>query len=230
KLKEEGLINHICISSHLIRDQIKELLMEGIFEGVLFGYSAYNFKTRQLAFDAIREKHLGAVIMNPLGGGLIPENPQMFNFLKQEPDEGTVAAALRFLWDHREISSTIVGFDILEHVNEALAAMETYKPRSVEDLAAVKEKADISFEGICTGCGYCDDCPVYIPIPKYMDAYNQKILGKPNNSKNIIDERLYWHWGLNRKPAARCTACGQCEKMCTQHLNIIERLKEIVSA
>ncbi|MCL2129151.1 MAG: aldo/keto reductase, partial [Treponema sp.] len=34
KLKEEGLINHICISSHLIRDQIKELLMEGIFEGV----------------------------------------------------------------------------------------------------------------------------------------------------------------------------------------------------
>ena len=59
KLKDEGLIRHICISSHLIKDEIKELLMEGVFEGVLFGYSAYNFRTRQAAFDAIREKKPG---------------------------------------------------------------------------------------------------------------------------------------------------------------------------
>ncbi|MDR2369832.1 MAG: aldo/keto reductase, partial [Treponema sp.] len=69
KLKEEGLIRHICVSSHLVKDENRELLSEGVFEGVLFGYSAYNFRTREAAFDAIRAKKLGAVVMNPLGGG-----------------------------------------------------------------------------------------------------------------------------------------------------------------
>ena len=224
KLKDEGLIRHICISSHLINDEIKELLNEGVFEGVLFGYSAYNFRTRQAAFDAIREKHLGTVVMNPLGGGLIPQNPDLFAFLKQG-NEGTVAAALRFLWDHPEITVTLVGFDTLAHVREALDAVEGYKPRSETELAAVKAKSEGSLEGLCTGCAYCDDCPEGVPIPKFMDAYNHKILNKKD--KDPIGDRLHWHWSLERSAAGKCAACGQCEKACTQHINIIERLKEI---
>ena len=225
KLKSEGLIRHICISNHLINDEIKELLMEGVFEGVLFGYSAYNFKTRQAAFDAIRKNKLGAVVMNPLGGGVIPQHPERFDFLKR-PGEGTVAAALRFLWDHPEINVTLVGFETVEHVQEALAAMENYKPRTEAELEAVKAGADASLEGICTGCAYCKDCPMDVPIPKYMDAYNQKILSSPDK-KDPIGDRLKWHWSLKRQDAGKCSGCGQCEKACTQHINIIERLKEI---
>jgi predicted aldo/keto reductase-like oxidoreductase len=227
KLKEEGLIRHICVSSHLIKGEIKELLMEGVFEGVLFGYSAYNFKTRQEAFDAIRAKTLGAVVMNPLGGGIIPQHPQLFGFLQRE-GESTVAAALRFLWDHPEISVTLVGFQTIEQVREALAAMEGYKPRTLPEMEEVKAKADASFEGICTGCAYCDDCPQEIPIPQFMDAYNHKLLNIPPD-KDPIGDRLYWHWSLERSVAGKCIACGQCEKACTQHINIIERLKEIAA-
>jgi predicted aldo/keto reductase-like oxidoreductase len=225
KLKEEGLVRHICVSSHLIKDEIRELLMEGVFEGVLFGYSAYNFQTRQEAFDAIRAKKLGAVVMNPLGGGLIPEHPELFKFL-QRPGESTVAAALRFLWDHPEISVTLVGFQTIEHIKEALAAMEGYQPRSAAELEAVKAASTASFEGICTGCAYCDDCPQGIPIPQFMDAYNQKLLGT-KTEKDPIGERLKWHWSISRSVAGKCVACGQCEQACTQHINIIERLKEI---
>jgi len=224
KLKEEGLIRHICISSHLIKNEIKELLMEGVFEGVLFGYSAYNFKTRQEAFDAIREKKLGAVVMNPLGGGVIPQHPELFDFLRRG-GESTVASALHFLWDHAEITNTLVGFDTMEHLKEALQAIESYKPRTQKELEEVKAKASASFEGICTGCAYCDNCPQGIPIPQYMDAYNQKILDK--KSKDPMGERLQWHWNLNRAGAGKCSSCGQCEETCTQHINIIERLKEI---
>ena len=227
KLKEEGLIRHICVSSHLIKDEIKELLMEGVFEGVLFGYSAYNFKTRQEAFDAIRAKNLGAVVMNPLGGGIIPQHPHLFGFLQRE-GESMVAAALRFLWDHPEISVTLVGFQTIEQVREALAAMEGYKPRTPQEMEEVKAKADASFEGICTGCAYCDDCPQGVPVPQFMDAYNHKLLGNPAD-KDPIGERLYWHWELKRSVAEKCIACGQCEKACTQHINIIERLKEIAA-
>jgi predicted aldo/keto reductase-like oxidoreductase len=213
------------VSSHLINEEIKELLMEGVFEGVLFGYSAYNFRTRQAAFDAIKEKKLGAVVMNPLGGGVIPANPQRFTFI-QRPGEGIVAAALRFLWDHAEITSTLVGFQTIEQVREALAAIEGYQPRTAAELAALKSGAQASFEGICTGCVYCDDCPQGVPIPKFMDTYNQKILNG-EGGVDPIGNRLKWHWSLDRSVAGKCTACGQCEQACTQHINIIERLKEI---
>ena len=229
KLKEEGLIRHICVSSHLIKDQIKELLTEDVFEGVLFGYSAYNFQTRQAAFDVIREKKLGAVVMNPLGGGVIPQHPELFGFLRRQ-GESMVTAALRFLWDHPEISVTLVGFRSEEQVKEVLAAMDGYKPRTAKELEAVKTGANASLEGICTGCGYCVDsegnCPQNIPIPKFMDAYNQKILSPPEK-KDPIGIRLNMHWSLKPSVAGTCTACGNCEKACTQHIDIIKRLKEI---
>ena len=234
KLKEEGLINHICVSNHLVKDEIKELLMEGVFEGVIFGYSALNFQTRQKAFDAVREKKMGAVIMNPLGGGVIPQNPELFEFLKRG-NESTVTAALRFLWDHPEISITLVGFGTNAHVKEALAAMEGYVPRTQTELEEVKAKAQASLEGICTGCGYCTGskavsaCPQDIPIAKFMDTYNQKIFGLPPTEEDKIGFRLRIHWKLDRSIAGKCTSCGQCEKACTQHINIIDRLKEIAS-
>ena len=224
KLKEEGLIKHICISSHLIKDEIKELLMEGVFEGVLFGYCAYNFRARQEAFDAIRKTNIGAVVMNPLGGGIIPEHGELFKFIQRE-NESIVTSALRVLWDHSDITSTLVGFDTMEHLEEALTAMEGYKPRTDAELREIIAKADSSFEGICTGCAYCDDCPAGVPIPKYMDAYNHKLLNK--NSQDPIGDRLKWHWSLKKEDAAKCTECGQCEKACTQHIDIIKRLKEI---
>ena len=231
KLKEEGLINHICISSHLIKNEIKELLLDGVFEGVLFGYSAYNFNTRQEAFDVIKEKKLGAVVMNPLGGGVIPQHPELFKFIMREGESAAVAA-LRVLWDHPEITNTLVGFDTMEHLNEALQAMETYKPRSLAELEETKAKASISLEGICTGCAYCvpdngDTCPQGIPVPKFMDAYNQKILDKI--TPDPVGDRFKWHWRIDKAEAKKCTSCGLCEKLCTQHIDIIKRLKEFAS-
>jgi hypothetical protein len=227
KLKDEGIIRHICVSSHLIGDEIRELLMEGVFEGVLFGYSAYNFSTRQKAFDAIREHDLGCVVMNPLGGGLIPNNPDLFSFVKTHDDETTVQAALRFLIAHDDITVSLVGFGSKEHVDEAIAAADGYEPISAEQLAAIKARASANFEGICTGCGYCEGCPEEIPIPKLMDAYNQKLLH--GDYKSLLN-RLKWHWNVPADEAAKCIECGQCEEACTQHLDITGRLKEIVEA
>ncbi|MFP4114655.1 MAG: aldo/keto reductase [Spirochaetota bacterium] len=227
KLKDEGIIRHICVSSHLIGDEIKELLMEGVFEGVLFGYSAYNFATRQKAFDAIREHNLGAVVMNPLGGGLIPSNPEIFSFVKTRDDESVTEAALRFLIAHDDITVSLVGFGTKEHVDEALRAVEGYRPITEAQLEAIKAGASANFEGICTGCGYCDNCPEAIPIPKMMDAYNQKRLY--GDTQEMLN-RLQYHWNIAPDLAAKCIECGRCEEACTQHLDIVNRLKEIAAA
>jgi predicted aldo/keto reductase-like oxidoreductase len=227
KLKEEGLIKHICVSSHLIQDDIEDFLMENAFEGVLFGYSAYNFKTREKAFNAIHAKKLGAVVMNPLGGGIIPQHPELFGFIKRDAQESPVHAGLHFLWDHKDLTTTLVGFSKESEIEDALAAIQNYKPRTEAELASVKAKAEGLFEGLCTGCAYCDDCPKEIPIPKFMDAYNQKLLSATGDA--ALKERLKMHWGVSRKISSECIACGQCEGACTQHIPIIDRLKEIAA-
>lgn len=61
-------------------------------------------------------------------------------------------------------------------------------------------------------------------IPKFMDAYNTYLMTK---EKKAVANRLDNHWGMSSKDAAECVACGHCEEQCTQHLPIIERLREI---
>jgi predicted aldo/keto reductase-like oxidoreductase len=224
KLKEEGLIRHVCVSSHLIGDQIRELLDEGVFEGVLFGYSAYNFNTRKAAFDAIRRHSLGAVVMNPLGGGIIPQNPALFEFVKTQKEETVVEASLRFLLAHPEISVILVGMRDVSDVKEAVRAAEGYRKIPKAELDRITKTAGQSFQNLCTGCQYCDGCPEGIQIPKLMDAYNHKIL---YGQDQAILNRLSWHWSVKPEEAGKCTACGHCEDACTQHLPIIERLEEI---
>jgi predicted aldo/keto reductase-like oxidoreductase len=164
--------------------------------------------------------------MNPLGGGIIPQHPELFEFLKHNSDEPVTHAALRFLWDHKDISVTLVGFNDEAQVKDTLKAINGYTPRTEAELAAVKAKASASFEGLCTGCAYCDDCPQGIPIPKFMDSYNQKLLNdKPGN--DVIANRIKGHWQIDIAKAGDCIECGQCESACTQHINIIERLKII---
>jgi uncharacterized protein len=226
KLKEEGLIRHICVSSHLIGDDIRELLMEGVFEGVLFGYSAYNFNVRAKAFEAITAHDLGCVVMNPLGGGIIPGNPALFEFLKIRPEETIVQAALRFLFSHERISCTLVGFSNSEQVREAAAAVDGFTPLALADIERIKAELGPSFADLCTGCQYCDSCPESIPIPKLMEAWNH---GKLYGRSTAITDRLSWHWSVSPTEAARCTECGHCEPLCTQHLPIISRMAEIAA-
>ncbi len=224
KLKEQGLIQHICVSSHLIGDQIKELLKEEILEGVLFGYSAYNFAFRQKAFEIIAEKDLGCAVMNPLGGGIIPENPDIFSFLKLNKKESVVEAALHFLFSHERINTAIVGFGELKEVHEAIKAVESYSGYDNKEVERIKNTLPDTFKDLCTGCQYCDNCPEKIPIPKLMDAYNHKKLYGKNEA--LLD-RLKWHWNISPGEASKCSECGECEEACTQHLPIIARLKEI---
>ena len=81
------------------------------------------------------------------------------------------------------------------------------------------------FDGLCTGCKYCLPCPAEINIPRMMDTYNFRIL--QGEDPQTILGRLRWHWSIDPKTAGTCTECGLCEKRCTQHLPIKERLKYI---
>jgi predicted aldo/keto reductase-like oxidoreductase len=226
RAKSEGLIKHLVVSSHLNGEDNAAVLESGLFEGITIGYNAINFPFRAKTLEAAAKHHLGVATMNPLGGGLIPRNAERLAFLKGPQDKDVVQAALRFNISQPAITAALVGFSTEREVDEAVAAVENFAPYPAEHIERVKAGIGTSFEGFCTGCGYCIPCPVDVQIPKLMDAFNQKIL---EGTDNAIKERLKWHWSLPAAAAALCTECGACEEACTQHLPIRERLKSIAA-
>ncbi|MBA4388289.1 MAG: aldo/keto reductase [Verrucomicrobia bacterium] len=226
KLKNEGLIKHICVSTHMTGTDIGAMLADYPFEGVLLGYSAMNFAYRDKGLDAAAGAGRGVVVMNPLGGGIIPREPARFAFVRTRAEESVTEGALRFIINDARITVALVGFSTTAQVDEALRAVDGFRPLSKEQVAGIRASLSAAFNELCTGCRYCSDCPQRIPVPSYMEAYNHMLLGK--GPQDILN-RLKWHWGIKQEDdyLDRCTECGQCEKHCTQKLPIMKRLAEI---
>lgn len=222
--KSEGLIRNIVFSSHMQGNDIEKVVETGKFKGMLIGYNALNYQFRQSGIRKAYENGMGVVVMNPLGGGLIPQNPEAFSYLTEGTDLTVAQAALRFVASHREITVTLAGCTTKEHVDDAVKAVENLVEEPAEVVAEKYSRKGVALNNLCTGCSYCKGCPQGIEIPKFMDAYNQMIL---TGDKKAIVNRLNNHWCIPQSMAGECIACGNCESQCTQHLPIIERLKEI---
>ncbi len=223
KLKEEGLIRHICVSTHLLGDDTDELLREGIIEGVLLGYSAYNFSFRQAALKAIAKRKLGCVVMNPLGGGVIPRTRKLFDFIRHSERRIGRRSATAVSSSRTMKSRRPAGRGQSPHLHDALKAVEGYREIPALEIERIKGGISDAFQDLCTGCQYCESCPEGIPVSKFMGAYNMKQLyGK---DQGVLD-MLKWHWNLPPEEAEKCIGCGQCEDLCTQHLSIVKRLEE----
>jgi predicted aldo/keto reductase-like oxidoreductase len=219
--KKDGLIRNIAVSSHMQGSDLEKVVDTGLYSGMLIGYNALNYRFRQAGIKAAYNNGMGIVVMNPLGGGLIPENPDTFSYLTEGSDLTVAQSALRFVASHKEITVTLAGFTSKDHVDDAVKAVKVLKERSADEIYDEYENKGIALNNLCTGCGYCMHCPVDIDIPKYMDAYNMNILG------HDMAGRLNNHWHIPASKASDCIKCGNCEELCTQHLPIIERLEEI---
>ncbi len=222
--KREGLIRNIVFSSHMQGDEIETVVETGKFRGMLIGYNALNYRFRQIGIEAAYQNGMGVVVMNPLGGGMIPENPDAFSYLTEGTDLTVPQAALRFVASHKEITVTLAGCTKKEHVDDAVKAVENLEEKPTSEIVKKYEGKGVALNNLCTGCSYCKVCPKRIPIAKYMDAYNQMIL---TGDKGAILDRIENHWGITKDKAKDCIGCGRCERHCTQHLPIIKRLKEI---
>jgi len=226
KLKDEGLIKHISVSTHVTGKDVALILNDYPFDGILLGYSVMNFPYREEGIQAAAKLNKGVVVMNPLGGGMIPQNPDRFDFVKTQPDENVTEAALKFLINDDRITVSLVGFTTNDHLEQAIKAVDEFKPIPKQKIDQIKTDINQSLNELCTSCGYCDDCPQEIPIPKLMDIYNHFKLGE---TEQEIMNRIRWHWGLELEEnyADKCTQCGECEAKCTQKLPICQAIKYV---
>lgn len=224
KAKEEGLIDHLVFSTHCTGHEIAEIVKEGRFEGVTLGYNATNFAFRQEGIKAAYEQGLGVITMNPLGGGIIPQNPDFYQFIRQSKEDTVAQSALKFNISHKEITCALTGMGTIDEVEENVKAGENFSLYTQEKLDEMTAQLSDELNSLCTGCGYCVGCPKEIEIPKMMDSYNLLMMTK---KEERLLNHLKYHWNVNKEIASECIACGLCETKCTQHIPIIERLNHI---
>ena len=233
--KEQGLIDHICFSSHAPAQDAIRIIKDGMFEGVSVSYSLLNFRENDAVLECALKNQLGVSIMNPLAGGIIPQNEQLFRGYMLENDGDSVDAALRFVYSNPAVSTVMCGISNREELNADLNAIG-----AEEDFVALRriQLKDVfcDFAAFCTGCNYCAGCPAEIPISKLMTAYNQtKFFADStffNRTNPELIKRINFFKQLdgvisfyNEKNP--CIRCGKCERVCTQSLPIMETITKI---
>jgi len=225
RAKEEGLIEHIGFSTHCTGEEIEKIIEDGYFETVTLGYNAINFKYRERGLRAAKKHGLGVAIMNPLYGGVIPQNPKKFDFIRNSEEESVAQAALLFVASQEGVGTVLSGMTNESEIVSNTHVFEEHKIFPKEKVANIKIKIERDFDSLCTGCNYCAGCPKGLSVNKLMLAYNQLVL--TDHSINEFRQYLYDVWRYYPEDLFACVKCGRCEKKCTQHLNIIERIEEI---
>lgn len=229
KCREEGLVKHIVFSSHQPGDQIRQIVENGGFDGVLLGMNILNFPFRQEGAKAAVDNGLGVVAMNPLAGGMIPKYEDRLAFLCQNGETPT-EAALRFCLGSPHITVALNGFTTREQIDTACRVADAAEPFPENELERLATHLGANMDTICTTCGYCKGCPKNIPIVRLMQFYNEKVMFGTPDDKMKEGLKGQMSWGMlvgTGSTAEQCIECGLCEEKCTQHLPIIERLREI---
>ena len=179
--------------------------------------------------EAAREKGVGVVVMEPLRGGLLANPPSdVVELYKQWPTQrSAVEWAFRYLYTMPGVITTLSGMSTMEQVEDNLRIFDVPQgeARTAEDeklYEQVKATYMARTKTRCTGCKYCQPCPMGVRIPSIFQGYDTSLLRDGGSFK-----KGYAGIAKEEADASRCVGCGACERACPQNLPIIQFLKEI---
>ncbi|MBT4363206.1 MAG: aldo/keto reductase [Desulfobacteraceae bacterium] len=239
KAKADGRISHTGFSFHGDKEAFKEIVDDYDWDmcQIQYNYLDENIQAGTEGLEYAAAKGLGVVIMEPLRGGNIagrvPPSVQAI-WDEAEVKRSPAEWALRWVWDHPEVTVVLSGMNVEEHIEENIRIADEATPESLTDkeLKIVERVADKYMELTkvgCTGCRYCMPCPAGVDIPSCFEFYNNKYLFNDNSSKIFYLSRLGDSSGSgNTGFASQCENCGQCEDACPQQLPVQELLEDVV--
>lgn len=171
-------------------------------------------------------KGLGAIIMEPLQGGnlsLASPPPPVDAIWREAQRRRTPAEwALRWVWNHPEVTVVLSGMNDEKHLEENLAVAAEAHPNSLtaSELELVA-KAGRKYREImkvgCTSCGYCLPCPNGVSISQCFEVYNSMHMFGPAAVARVI-YALQMGGLQSGRPgyASQCEECGDCLDKCPQ--------------
>lgn len=226
---KDGRIKHAGFSFHDKPDLFKEIVdyYDWSFCQIQYNYLDEKFQAGKEGLEYATQKGLGIAIMEPLRGGKLagnlPEAAQ--NAFDQAEVKRTPADwALRWIWNHPEVSVLLSGMNTIDQVTENLksaseAEVNSLTTKEVEIIDQVKAIFKERIKINCTTCGYCMPCPVGVNIPTCFAMYN--------NHHMFGKEEAYNAWLAPQQKASSCAECGKCETHCPQGIPIRQELKNV---
>ncbi len=235
----DGRIKHAGFSFHDELPLFKEIVddYDWTFCQIQYNFvdEQYQAGTEGLRYAANRG--LGIVIMEPLRGGMLTKEIPSINSIWKKAAVGRSPAewALRWVWNHPEVTVVLSGMSRPEQVRQNVAYAEEGLPDSLsgEELNLFKE-AEIEYKKRikvpCTGCRYCLPCTSGVSIPECFEMYNQGCMfDAPDVADINYNIALGGFFGGSPGLASQCEECGECEKKCPQGIQIREELKKVAA-
>ena len=161
----DGRIGYLGFSFHDNYEVFQEII--DAYDNWTLCQIQYNYMDEELqagtrGLDYAHKKGLAVVVMEPIRGGRLARTPEIIAKLwadapvQRTPQEW----ALRWVWNHPEVTLALSGMSKMEQVVENVAVAEYSTPHNLtaDELALIGRVRDayLSFNPIsCTACRYC---------------------------------------------------------------------------
>ena len=135
------------------------------------------------------------------------------------------------LGDNREVSLVLSGMNTLDQVRENVESAQRsgvgwFDKEEQTLVGRVREEYEKLSPIPCTKCGYCVPCPEGVNIPANLELYNNATVFKGNSV--ALCRNLYQ--GLPESEQAQaCQACGTCEPLCPQGIEVGRMMESVAS-
>ena len=235
EMKKQGKIKYMGFSFHDDADFLDKVLTEHPeidFVQLQLNYLDWENGVIQSRrnYEVARKHHKPIVVMEPIKGGTLASFSDDIERIYKDyaPQKSIASWALRYVASLDGVMTILSGMSNAQQMNDNLDTMTHFEKINNEEAKLIKQVTDqvLSYPTIpCTKCRYCTPgCPMHIQIPDLFTAYNSaKMYGENRRYQTYYKD----HSTGDYQPAKACIACGQCESVCPQHLEIISLLKEV---